>query len=242
MKASGDDGLSPALRALWRRSDAPAARKQGLTVRRVVDAAVELADAEGLTAVSMGRVADRLGFTPMALYRHVAGKDELLQLMFDGAVGEPPAVIDAASQAGWRSGLERWSRELVAVLRRHPWALEIPIGGIPVTPNRLAWLDRGLRVQEETGLSEDGKAATLLLLNGHVFWWARLEGDLGGEGRDDPGASGALLSSLVDGERFPALRRAIDAGFLDDDIDDFAWGLERILDGVGQLIPRRSRT
>ena len=240
MTTGEDGGLSPALRALWRHEDAPVARKRGLTVQGIVEAAVKLADAEGLAAVSMGRVADRLGFTPMALYRHVAGKDELLQLMFDGAVGEPPAVLAPASEGGWRSGLERWARELLAVLRRHRWALEIPISGAPLTPNRLAWLDRGLQAQEATGLSEDEKAAAVLLLNGHVFWWARLEGDLSGAGGEDPG-SGALLSSLVDAERFPALHRALAAGFLEDETDDFAWGLERILDGVGQLVARRSR-
>ena len=235
-----DGGLSPALRAVWRHEDAPVARRRGLTVHGIVEAAVQLADAEGLAAVSMGRVAERLGFSPMALYRHVAGKDELLQLMFDRAAGEPPAVIDAACREGWRSGLERWSRELLAVLRRHPWALEIPLGGVPVTPNRLAWFDRGLHALEDTGLSEDEKAGTVLLLNGHVFWWARLEGDLSGGGRDDDG-SGALLSSLVDAERFPALRRALDAGFLDDETDDSEWGLERILDGIGALVAQRSR-
>lgn len=235
------DELPPGLRALWADDDGrPAARRGGLTVVRVVQAAAELADDEGLEALSMARVAERLGYTPMALYRHVRNKDELLQLMFDVAVGAPPTVGSPAHE-GWRPGLERWSRELLAVLQRHPWMLQIPISGPPITPGRLAWLDRGLAALAETGLSEDEKAAVTLLLNGHVFWWGRLARDFDASGTDqDPSASGALLSSLVDAERFPALRRALDAGFLDDETDDFAWGLDRILDGVEQLVAQRS--
>ena len=209
-------------------------------------AAVELADADGLAAVSMSRVAERLGFATMSLYRHVQNKDELLTLMVNEALRPPVSIDEPATD--WRAGLERWCREMHAGLRRHPWIERVPVGGMIGTPSQAIWLDRGLRTLEGTGLSEQEKADALLLLNGYVFWEARLSEDLeqaSTAGEDAP-AFGALLSFLADPERFPALRRAIDAGIFDaDDQDDrdadFDWGLARVLDGLEPLVTRAGR-
>src|SRR3954447_4557042 len=145
--------------------------RAGLSVERVVQAAVELADADGLEAVSMARVAERLGFTTMSLYRHVAGKDELVRRMLDVALGQAPAF----AIPDWRTGLERWARELLAVLDRHPWGIDVPITGMLGTAAQLSWLDRGLETLADTGLDEGAKAEMVLLVNGYVFWAARLE-------------------------------------------------------------------
>jgi AcrR family transcriptional regulator len=213
----------------------------------VVRAAVELADADGLEGVSMSRVARRLGFTTMSLYRHVRSKDELLMLMLDAAVGVPDPPDPRAED--WRPALERWWRALVAVLQRHPWVLQIPISGPPITPSQLAWLDRGLQALADTALSEPEKAAVILLLNGHAFWEARLSLDLGraagaggGTAGDREPSTSALLRRLVDAERFPALRKALDAGIFADQSRnaDIAFGLERILDGVERLVVRHA--
>jgi AcrR family transcriptional regulator len=220
--------------------DAPAkdGRKRGLTRERVVRAAVEQADADGVESVSMARVAQRLGFTTMSLYRHVRGKDELVLLMVNEAVGEPP---EHPPGGGWRERLERWSWDLLAAVRRHPWILQLPLSRPPWTPGQLVWLDRGLAAMEGTALSEDEKAMALLLLNGHVFSQARFVADLGA-----PEAFPAYvdaLKSLLDAERFPALRRALDAGIFDpsdEDADhDFRFGLERVLDGIERLVSQR---
>ena len=82
-------------------------RKRALNAADIAIAATEIADAEGLSAVSMGRVAERLGFTPMALYRHVPGKDAMVDLMFDAAMGSPPShdCVDG----GWRPKIEQWA-------------------------------------------------------------------------------------------------------------------------------------
>lgn len=213
-----------------------------------MQAAIELADADGLGAVSMNRIAERLGFTTMALYRHVRNKDDLLMLLADAAVGEPPPVLDS-SDDGWRPGLERWSWELLAVMRRHPWVMEITITGPPIRPSQLAWLDRGLRALAGTALTESEKADVILLLNGCVFWEAKLSADLaraaqtGNVAAEDTPALDTLLSTLVDAERFPALRPALDAGIFEDGNDrdaDFAFSLERVLDGVDHLVIQRA--
>ena len=203
--------------------------KRGLTTDLVVRAAVELADEDGLEAVSMARVAERLGFTTMSLYRHVANKDELLRAMLDTALGMPPAELDAPG-ADWRAGLELWTRAVLTALLRHPWALRVPIAGPPMSLVQLAWLDRGLRVLEPTSLSEGEKADTILLLNGYAFWEARLRTELA------PSEPPAPPEGIDD---MPALRRALAAGiFEDESVGDrgMAFGLGRILDGVAVLM------
>lgn len=242
---SMDDGLTPAMRRLWEREDEPGTRaKPGLTAERIVTAAVALADADGLAAVSMARVARALGFTTMSLYRHVASKDELLELMGDVATGEPP-VLDP--EAGWRAGLERWAGGLVAALLEHPWYLDVQITGPPRTPGRVAWFDRGLQALAPTRLTETEKAGVILLVNGSCFWEARVMIEVGGAAHahgttpeDETAAYGAALDPLVTAERFPWLRRALDAGIFEDDADDFAFGLQLALDGVERLVERRA--
>jgi AcrR family transcriptional regulator len=243
--ASMDDGLTPAMRRLWERGDEPGTEaKPGLTAERIVAAAVALADADGLAAVSMARVARALGFTTMSLYRHVAGKDELLELMADAATGQPPALDPGA---GWRAGLERWSRALVAALLEHPWFLQVTITGPPRTPGRVAWFERGLEALAPTGLTETEKAGVILLVNGCAFWEARVAIEVGGAARArgtspeaETSAYGAALGRFVTADRFPRVRRAIDAGIFEDDADDFAFGLQLALDGVERLVERRA--
>src|SRR6266849_10257810 len=99
--------------------------KPALSLARIVDAAVRVADAEGLGAVSMGRVAAELGAAPMSLYRHVSAKEELLRLMVDAAWGDSPG--QPAPGEGWRAGLARWAWAMHAAARRHPWVVRIPV-------------------------------------------------------------------------------------------------------------------
>jgi AcrR family transcriptional regulator len=222
---------------LWGRREARGGRRNGLTVERIVAAAIELADTDGLEAASMARVAERLGFTPMALYRHVSGKEELLVLMQDAAVGPPPPWDESQ---GWRPQLERWCTELLAVFNRHPWWLYIPISPPPPTPSQMAWLERGLRALEGTKLAEADKAAIMLMLNGLVTWEARLTAELAAEPQR---VYAQVARTLVDDDRFPALGRAAAAGIFEDQSreTDFAFSLQVALDGVERLIDQVSK-
>lgn len=234
---------------LWGRREGRSRQrsKPPLSVDRVVCAAIELADAGGLESVSMSRVADRLGFTTMALYRHVQSKDELVALMVDEGLGPPGAPGDTPQATG-RARLENWARELLAVVRRHAWALDLNLARLPFGPNRAAWLDHGLRPLAGTALDEHEKAALVLLLNDYVFSHARrdIEQDDRATARATDAATvqGPLPPDLLDAERFPALRRALDAGIFDpserDRDVDFAFGLERILDGIDRLVAERA--
>lgn len=248
MKPPPDDRLPPPLDALWASELGPLRKrrpqKRGLSVERVVTAAIELADGDGLDALSMSRIAERLGFSTMSLYRHVRNKDELVALMVDFAV-EPPSAADGDARAGWRAGLERWGWDLLAVVRRHPWLLEVPLPRLPFGPRRLVWLDRGLGALAETGLTADAKARVILLLNGYVFSEARTASEVeetapGGDTERAASDHGAVLFDVVDSDRYPAFHRALEEGVFGGPGPgrdaDFAFGLALILDGVERLV------
>ena len=246
MSANLPDGLD----VLWHdRRDDQSTPREGLNRSRIVGAATDIADAHGLEAVSMARVAERLGFATMALYRHVRSKNDLLLLMLDAASTVPPELDQPLED--WRAGIERWCRAQWEMLTAHPWILHLPITGPPVTPSQLGWTDRGLAALRNTGLSEAEKAKILLQLGNYMLSTARLRTELGPAASSDSiAAYSALLSSLVDAKRFPHLRVAVDAGAYDypRETDEeqrelgYEFGLDRILDGVETLVKsQRSR-
>lgn len=215
--------------------------KREMSVERIVDVAVQIADAEGLGAVSMAAVATRLGYTPMSLYRYVSAKDDLMMLMQEAATGLPPESV--REQEGWRARLEAIFRAQVQVFLAHPWVLDVPITGTPMTPNSAAFIDVMLEALQNTPLSEDERLATALMITGHARWYgtilagyavvARVEGMT----PDQIGArESAVFDALVSADEFPSLRRAVDAGVFLSEADPFDFGLQRMLDGVGAYI------
>lgn len=207
--------------------------KREMSVEKIVDAAIELADAEGLGAVSMSAVASRLGFTPMSLYRYVTAKDELTLLMQETALGAPPDDIGAGST--WRDRLAAYHDVLQAAYLAHPWVLDLPMATMTMTPNSAAWLDAGIAALAGTPLDDDAAFAVALMISGH----ARAAAAVAAEERpgvDVGDAAAAVLHELVTADAYPYLRRAIDAGVLTADTDPFRFGLERMLDGVGAHI------
>ena len=241
-----ETGLPASVETAWGLRERPSkGPKPGLSLDRIVAAAVKVAAAEGLAAVSMSRVAGELGASAMSLYRYVASKDELLALMVDVAVGPPPP----ASQPGedWRPGLSRWGWSYYRALGRHPWVVRVPIGGPPTTPNGVAWMEAGLASLADTGLDEGEKLSVILLLSGYVRNEVTLMADIGAaaaaSGEVNVSAAWSrLIKRLTDAERYPALHRALASGALDEDDDpdeDFGWRLERLLDGVDVLVRGR---
>jgi AcrR family transcriptional regulator len=240
MERQQDTRLPASIEAAWGRRERPSrGPKPTLSLEQIVHAAIGIARADGLAAVSMARVAQELGAATMSLYRYVAAKDELIALMVDAALG-PPTRGDASES--WRDGLTRWAWGFHQRLRQHPWSLRVPIGGLPTTPNLVAWLEDALWSLRDTGLSEDAKASVVLLLSGYVRSEGTLTADLVAAGAiSDQVMSGysRLMAALADPERFPALHKLLAAGVFeaaDDPDKEFAFGLERILDGVAALI------
>jgi AcrR family transcriptional regulator len=217
-----------------------------LTLDRVVTAGVQVAAAEGLAAVSMGRVAAELGTGAMSLYRYVASKDELLGLMADSVYGPPPV---AEPGDDWRARLSQWAIALRERYGQHPWTLGIPISGLPIRPNEVAWFEAELAALADTGLSEEEKGSVTQLVAGYTRNAAMINADVEAAIR----ASGQLphvwlgnyahtITRLASPQRFPALTRFVTSGVFEkfDPPDaEFRFGLDRILDGIAMLITSR---
>ena len=242
----GAGGIPGSVAAAWGVRERPhRGPKPALSLGRIVTAAVAVADAEGLDAVSMGRVAAELGTAPMSLYRHVSAKEELLTLMVDAAWGEAPDAATAPA-GDWRAGLSRWAWAMRHGARRHPWVVRIPLNGLPIMPNEVAWFENALACLAGTGLSEARKASVIMLLAGYVRNLATTEADILAAVRASglsPGQWMAsyprMLAQLADPQRFPALTAFIAAGVFEADDgpdDEFIFGLGRILDGVAVFI------
>src|SRR5690625_2654108 len=186
--------------------------KRELSLERIVDAAIEIADAEGLGAVSMSAVAGSLGFTTMSLYRYVTNKDELLMVMGDAALSIPS--LEVAASDSWRAGLRAHHREMLAVYAAHPWLLDMPIDGVPTTPANVGWLETGLAVLEQTPLDWLERIAVLLLVTGHVRWTATVERGYIARARSDGVSTEEvdrvtehILGTLITAESYPHLRQ-----------------------------------
>jgi AcrR family transcriptional regulator len=241
---AAEPGLPASIELAWGRPGGRPRRgpKPGLTLDRIVAAGIAVAVSDGLAAVSMGRVAAELDASTMALYRYVAAKDDLLQLMVDTALGGAPGAHRPGD--GWRAGLARWAVAVRAAYYRHPWVLKVPITGPPLGPNNVAWLEDALRCLAGAPLAEDQKLSVVLLISGFARNEATLTADIVAASAGSPvmPGYGQALTVLIGGsDAFPALRQAIASGALDeyDDIDkEFSFGLERILDGVELLITR----
>ena len=215
--------------------------KREMSVERIVEAAVEIADAEGLGAVSMAAVAARLGFTPMSLYRYVTAKEDLVLLMQEEATGAPSDATRTAG--GWRERLEALYSEQLQHYLRHPWVLDIPISGVPATPNSAAWMDAGLSALADTGLTYNERLAVMLLVTGTAHWagtvlagYARVQRERRLDDHEISRSEDAMFRSLITADAYPHLRAAIEDGVFLDESDPFSFALARGLDGVSDYI------
>src|SRR5690349_21612984 len=104
--------------SLWERLEqSDTAARPALSTHRIAAAAVGIADADGLDAITMRRLAAELGVAPMAAYRHVSGKEDVLELMVDRVYGE----VDIPDGAGWRDTVRAFATGIRALVSRHPW-------------------------------------------------------------------------------------------------------------------------
>jgi AcrR family transcriptional regulator len=238
--------LPGSLQRLWDRAAPANGPRRSLSLERIVAAAIEIADTEGLSGLSMARLAERLGSAPMSLYRHVASKEELYDFMIDAAARES----SVAATDDWRAGFAEWIADLMALYRRHPWILQLPLTRPPLDPGQLDWLERGLRIQQSTPLTMAEKVGIVLTLLEYARGHAAIANSLAGADASFglPLPYGRLLAQLVDEARFPMLTAAISAGAFElqsvdsgaDLQDDFQFGLNLILDGVAALIHSRA--
>lgn len=222
--------------ALW---PAPApARRRGrppkMSVDHVVAAGIAVADADGVAAVTMQRVADELDAAKMALYRHVRGKTELIALMLDSALGEAPET----DGDNWREHIGVWARTLHERMSRHPWTTELVVTRTVPGPHELGWFEAGLAALATTPLTGAERLDTLALLSNQVTASVRQAVVSANPEASMAAAMAPILETYS--SRFPhtaaAFSEAGDSGDQDDALD---YGIERILDGVAALISWR---
>lgn len=235
---------------LWGNYERPTrGPKPGLSLDRIVRAAMDIADEEGLDAVSMQRISNALGSGTMSLYRYVPGKDQLLDLMLDAACGQPPE-----GGGDWRSALEHWMHGAWRMYQRHPWVLRIPFTEPTIGPNRMAWLESVLGALSGSGLANSELVPLALFLDGAVRELARMTVELEEVQRRsglsaDEVDSGYLkmLREHADPQRHPTLDRLLAEGVFHpgegapaDLAPEASFGLNRLLDGIESYVRSRS--
>ncbi|MFK0290282.1 TetR/AcrR family transcriptional regulator [Streptomyces sp. NPDC090442] len=256
------------LSLLWRtkhddgRARAPRGPKPALTVEAIVDAGIAVADAEGMAALSMRTVGERLGRTAMALYTYVPGKSELVDLMYDRVLAELPT--DYGLTPGWRSAVASWAADTWEFSLRHPWVLQVSQARPVLGPNEYASMETLLRVLYATELDP----TTLRRIVGLLFHFVRGAARTAAESRQAAAATGVTdedwwqaragtLTEVVPdfAERFPLLVRLETEGASpppEADSDEsylerearmtFEAGLAVLLDGIETTVARRSTT
>ncbi|MEJ3747637.1 TetR/AcrR family transcriptional regulator [Actinomycetes bacterium KLBMP 9797] len=221
--------------------------KPRLTPDQITAAAIDIADREGLAALSMRRVADQLGVTAMSLYTYVPSKAELLDLMLDRVCAETAKPDDVPG--GWRARLELVARENRALYLRHPWLLQVATSRPPLGPNLIAKYDYELRAVDGIGLGDVEMDLVVTLVADYVHGAVR--GAIAAAGvRDDTGKTddewwaevAPLLEKVYDPDRHPVATRVGAAAGAEynsavDPDRAFEFGLARLLDGVGALLP-----
>jgi len=247
---TGDPARTLAL--LWRDPSAAPRRgpQRGLTVDAVVSAATALADEEGLSAVTMRRVAQILGVAAMTLYTYVPGKAELLDLMLDAAYGRMPRA-DTSGQP-WRARLTAVADENRALFDAHPWTAALAAVRPPLGPGSIAKYNHELSALDGLGLADvemddclaylltfvqanartliDAQATEQASAMTDAQWWA---------------TAGPLLTEVLDPSSYPlAVRVGTAAGSAHGSAHDpthaYSFGLDRVLDGLETLIGRRA--
>ncbi|MFI6775159.1 TetR/AcrR family transcriptional regulator [Nocardia sp. NPDC050412] len=226
--------------------------KPALSLEGIVAEAIALADAEGLANLSMQRLAERLGFTKMSLYRYVPGKEQLTALMVDAAMGDPPDVVAAqqnSSEERWRAGLRRWAETIFERYSAHPWSITLTIGVRAIGPNEMGWVNAALTALDGTGLTGPERLDTIVLLNGHVRGLVQQVTTAGRQETAQQIAGQFAEIMVAAGDRFPLVA----AAFAEEAAatgaspttggpgDALSFGIDRILDGLGVLIAERGR-
>ena len=214
------------------------AKEQGvgdLSRGRIVSEAVRIADAAGLDGLSMRKVAARLGAAPMALYRHVVNKDDLL----DGMVEVVYAEVDVRSGVGWQAAMRQRAVDMRMALQRHPWAIGVMEPRTP-GPANLRYHNATLAsLREEAGLPLREAVTANSLMDSYIYGSALQEKTLGG---DIPAEAEARRDTLTTtdpslAQRFPYLIEVVAelgaSGYAHD--EQFEMGIDIILDGIEKL-------
>jgi AcrR family transcriptional regulator len=220
--------------------DAEAQAREPLSRERVLRAAVALADQGGVESLSMRRLARELGVVPMALYKHVASKDEMLDGMVDVVVGE---IDPPAGGTDWKPAVRQRVLSARRALLRHPWASRVLESRTGPTPMVLAYMDSMLGLFRAGGFSVDLTHHAIHAMGSRLFGFTQELFDDSGDGSAPPDAD--ALRALA---TFPHIMELVGAITHDqgsvvgpgcDDQFEFEFALDLLLDGLERLRDRR---
>jgi AcrR family transcriptional regulator len=244
---SGSGDPKRSIELLWGIQERPKrGPKPRLTVDQIAKVAIEVADGEGLAALSMRRVADELGVTAMSLYTYVPGKAELLDVMVDTVYGELPT--HEGDEGPWRTRLEQVARANWALYRRHPWLLHVATSRPVLGPNLMAKYDYELRAVAGLGLTEVEMDLLITVVGNYVHGAVRgaveaAEAEQRTGLTDDQWweSYAPLLEKVFDANRFPTAARVgsvagEEYGSASDPVRAFEFGLQRLLDGIAAFV------
>jgi AcrR family transcriptional regulator len=240
------------LELLWRDPAVTPRRgpERGLTLDNVVAGAIDVADREGLPAVTMRRVAHALDVAPMTIYTYVPGKAELLDLMLDAAYAQMPRA-DTTGRP-WRERLTAVADENRVLFDAHPWAATVSTLRPPLGPGLMAKYEHELSALDGLGLDDVEMDDALTYLLSFVQASARAIADASAARRDSAmddeqwwAANAALLARVLDPQAYPLATRVGTAagaahGSAHDPGHAYRFGLQRVLDGLAVLIEGRS--
>ncbi|KIH99684.1 TetR family transcriptional regulator [Streptomonospora alba] len=230
--------------SIWMRPERPArGPKPAYSRAQITDAAVRIADAEGLEAATMRRIADEIGAGTMSLYRYVPGRDDLVELMADRVMGE--IDVEGMPSGDWRADLTRYAYGVRTMWRRHPWIATVHRAVPSFGPNRLRLIERVMGTLD-THVSIDENLGLMAVLNGYVEGAARDEVSWAEEVRrsglsetDWMVRSGPYVNQLLESGEYPIFSKIVmeaSGPHLHRD-DRFRYGLERVLDCIAAALP-----
>ena len=209
----------------------PTKPRAPLTRDRIVRAGLQLADGSGVDAVTMRRVGQELGFEAMSLYRHVTGKDDLLNGMLDVVLAEWELPSD---EEPWAQAVRASALSVHAALRRHPWAARLLMSGSHLRPARLGYMDSLLGTLRRGGFDADTTYHVYHLLDGHIFGFSLWEiAYTSAEAADEELV--ARFIATVPWDDYPHLTEHRDQHMSDGahrEVSAFEVGLDLILDGL----------
>lgn len=206
-----------------------------LTRERVLRAAIELADENGIDALTMRELGRKLKVEGASLYNHVASKDDLL----DGMTDLVAAEIEVPSESqDWKDAMRRRAISARDVFSRHPWASSLIDSREHSGPAQLAYADRVLGTLLAAGFSPRAAANAFLILDTYIYGFQRQQSSLSlPEGVETFDVAEELLATLTQ-DAYPSLLR-IAADFAEnphDEVAVFDFGLDLILDGLQRTL------
>ena len=213
-----------------------------LSRERVLDAAIALADAQGIEAVTMRRLADAVGAKPMSLYHHLANKEEVV----DGMVDVVFAEIELPTPAlGWKEAARLRARSARRVLIAHPWAVPLLESRRSPGPATLRHHDAVIGAYRENGFDIAMAAHAVSVVDAYVYGFVLTEAALPFDATDGEQARDAIdeILSPMDADSHPHLVELATAHVLQPGYSfakEFDWGLDLVLDGLGRRVAGRS--